>query len=64
MKAVSTYLGHYTPEFTEKTYTHPKEIARDCTMISEIWEEIHTISEDKENKIVQLIDLDYRSFFA
>ena len=40
MKAISIYMGHSNPEFTDEIYTYHEETAYDCSSISEVWEEI------------------------
>ena len=35
MKAVSVFLGHSTPDFTENVYVHTEEIAYDCSILQE-----------------------------
>lgn len=37
MKAISSFLGHAKPEFTENIYISPKEIAYDCTILEKYW---------------------------
>lgn len=37
MKAISLYLGHATPEFTEDTYIYDEPVVYDCTEMEEIW---------------------------
>lgn len=37
MKAISSFLGHASPEFTNEVYVHQKEIAYDCSMLQEEW---------------------------
>ena len=38
MKAISEFLGHASPDFTEEVYVYQEEIAYDCTMLEEVWE--------------------------
>lgn len=40
MKAVSEYLGHYSPDFTEEVYVQQVEEAYDCSSLCEEWEGI------------------------
>ena len=35
MKAVSVFLGHSTPDFTENVYVHTEETAYDCSILQE-----------------------------
>ena len=37
MKAISEFLGHASPDFTEEVYVYQEEIAYDCTMLEEVW---------------------------
>lgn len=66
MKAVSEFLGHYSPDFTEDVYIHQNEVAYDCRIMSEVWENIRPVKEQKGDKkalIIPLDGADYRSFF-
>ena len=47
MKAISIYMGHSAPEFTDEVYTYHEETAYDCSSISEIWEEIRPKQENE-----------------
>lgn len=38
MKAISEYLGHYSPDFTDEVYIHQEEVIYDCSSLSEEWE--------------------------
>lgn len=38
MKAVSEYLGHHSPDFTEDVYVHQEEAVYDCSSLNEEWE--------------------------
>lgn len=40
MKAVSEFLGHYSPDFSEEVYVHHEETAYDCSTLCETWENI------------------------
>ena len=48
MKAVSEFLGHYSPDFTEEVYVYHEEIAYDCSMLAEEWENIRPYPEKWE----------------
>ena len=48
MKAISEFLGHSSPAFTEEVYITQKEIAYDCSILAEIWEEVKP-KPDKED---------------
>lgn len=47
MKAVSEFLGHYSPDFTEEVYVYQEEIAYDCSMLEEEWESIRPEIDNK-----------------
>ena len=67
MKAISEYLGHYSPEFTEKTYVYQKEPVYDCTILSEVWEILHPDKVDNdcpEVLVIPFTDDDYLSMFT
>lgn len=38
MKAISEYLGHYSPDFTNKVYIHQDEVVYDCSSLEQEWE--------------------------
>ncbi|HJJ90185.1 MAG TPA: site-specific integrase [Methanocorpusculum sp.] len=38
MKAVSEFLGHHSSDFTENAYIYQDEVAYDCTILTEVWE--------------------------
>lgn len=40
MKAVSEFLGHYSPDFSEEVYVHHEETAYDCSTLCETWKNI------------------------
>lgn len=37
VKAISKFLGHARPEFTEDVYITQKEVAYDCTVLEKYW---------------------------
>lgn len=37
MKAISKFLGHARPEFTEDVYITQNEVAYDCTVLEKYW---------------------------
>lgn len=37
VKAISKFLGHATPEFTEKVYITQKKVCYDCTILEKYW---------------------------
>lgn len=60
MKAISEFLGHHSPEFTDAVYTYCEEIAYDCTVLQEIWQAFEicrTINEQKRANFVLDIPL-------
>ena len=62
MKAVSEFLGHYSPDFTEDVYVHQLEVAHDCSMLRDVWEAIRPIEEEKDVErelFIPLGDTDY-----
>ena len=67
MKAVSEFLGHYSPDFTEEVYVYHEEIAYDCSMLAEEWENIRPENEQKmgiDEIFIPLTNEDYASLFA
>nr|WP_317282252.1 tyrosine-type recombinase/integrase [uncultured Sellimonas sp.] len=67
MKAISEFLGHHSPDFTQEVYVHQSEIAYDCSMLVDEWKIIRPKSNEKEglNELfIPLTDEDYVSFFA
>ena len=40
MKAVSEFLGHHSPDFTEDIYVYQEGTAFDCSILSEAWDDI------------------------
>lgn len=66
MKAISEYLGHYSPEFTEETYVYQKEPVYDCTILSEVWEDLCPEKIDNdclEVLVIPFTNNDYLSMF-
>lgn len=67
MKAVSEFLGHYSPDFTEEVYVYHEEIAYDCSMLTEEWENIRPENDKKmglDELFIPLTNEDYASLFA
>ncbi len=67
MKAISEFLGHASPDFTEEVYVYQEEIAYDCTILEEVWENIRPESGAKleqDELFVPLTDEDYEFIFA
>ena len=58
MKAISEFLGHYSPEFTEEVYVYQEEKIYDCSVLCEIWE-ISRPKNEKNELLVPLSDSDY-----
>lgn len=40
LKAISEFLGHASPEFSENVYITQKEVAYDCTVLGNIWKDV------------------------
>ncbi|MFR6330953.1 MAG: tyrosine-type recombinase/integrase [Eisenbergiella sp.] len=40
MKAISEFLGHHSPDFTEDIYVYQEETVFDCSILSEVWDGI------------------------
>lgn len=67
MKAVSEFLGHYSPDFTEDVYVHENVQAYDCSMLSEVWENCRPKNDTNlgiEEQTIPFSDEDFRSLFA
>lgn len=39
-KAISEFLGHHSPDFTDSVYVTHEEKIYDCTILSEIWDKV------------------------
>lgn len=67
MKAISEFLGHSTPDFTDEVYVHHEEIAYDCSMLEDFWEEVRP-DNTKDNEIcllhIPFTNEDYASYFV
>lgn len=67
MKAVSEFLGHSSPNFTEDVYVYQDETAYDCSMLSEVWENIRPKVDEElgyNHQFIPLTDEDYMSFMT
>lgn len=67
MKAVSEFLGHYSPDFTEDAYIYQEEVAYDCTILTEVWENIRPKNRAElglDTLNVPLTNEDFTSLFA
>lgn len=53
VKAISTFLGHATPEFTEDVYIAAEEVAYYCTILTKIWNKLHS----PQNKEPELLNI-------
>ena len=62
MKAVSEFLGHASPAFTEEVYITQKEIAYDCSILQEVWEEVKPTSERDGYSDIPFTEKDLQSF--
>lgn len=66
MKAISEYLGHYSPDFTSEVYVHHDEIVHDCSSLSEEWEQLTPTKE--KGSVTELYipfdNQDYTSLFS
>lgn len=56
MKAISEYLGHYSPDFTNEVYIHQNEIVYDCSMLNEEWKQLAPV---KKNKPVDELNIPF-----
>ena len=67
MKAISEFLGHSTSDFTDEVYVHHEEIAYDCSMLEDVWEEVRP-DNTKDNEIcllhIPFTNEDYASYFV
>lgn len=67
MKAISEFLGHYSPKFTEKVYIYQDDEIYDCSILSEVWESCRPIEESKEDVeelFIPFSDEDYHCLLA
>lgn len=67
MKAVSTFLGHHSPNFTEEVYVHQEEVTYDCSMLEDEWENIRPLSRQELSNIpmdLPISDEDYNFFLS
>ncbi len=66
LKAISVFLGHHSPDFTEDVYVHETEVVYDCTILEEVWTEIHPKDTKLQGISVSVLpfeDDDYNFFF-
>ena len=63
MKAISEYLGHYSPDFTNEVYIHQDEVIYDCSMLEQEWQLIkpkdHLLNDSLKPLIIPLELKDY-----
>lgn len=67
MKAISEYLGHHSPKFTEETYVYQEKTVYNCTLLSEIWKILASeeIDEDHVDEFdIPFTDEDYYSMLV
>ena len=62
MKAVSEFLGHASPAFTEEVYITQKEIAYDCSILNEVWKEVKPTPERDGYADIPFTEKDLQSF--
>lgn len=48
LKAISEFLGHASPEFSENVYITQKEVAYDCTVLVNVWKDVKPVPEKEE----------------
>ncbi len=58
IKAISNYMDHSKPTFTESVYIAKEDKINDCTILSHVWNEIQT-EEKKSIDIIPNIDLKF-----
>lgn len=63
VKAISKFLGHATPAFTEDVYITQKETAYDCTVLEKYWERMQkpVVTQD-ENLVVPFVQFAQKLF--
>ena len=54
MKAVSEFLGHASPDFTEDVYVYQKETVHDCSILTEVWENIRPEAAEAKNEVLTI----------
>lgn len=54
MKAVSEFLGHASPDFTEDVYVYQKETVHDCSILTEVWENIRPEAAKVKNEVLTI----------
>lgn len=67
MKAISEFLGHYSPDFTEDVYVYQEEDVYDCSILEEVWESCRPKTEEKEGPeelFIPFSDEDYHFLLA
>ena len=67
MKAISKFLGHASPDFTEEVYIYQEEVAYDCAILEEVWESIRPENGEKlgqDECFVPFTDEDFESISA
>ncbi len=67
MKAISEFLGHASPVFTEEVYVHQEEVAYDCSVLEEEWENIRPNNTEKlgqDELFLPFTDEDYQLIIA
>ena len=62
MKAISLYLGHGSPDFTENVYAYHEVLAHDCTILEEVWEVLKPLDTQASEETV-VIPLEYSDLF-
>lgn len=54
MKAVSEFLGHASPDFTEEVYVYQEETVHDCSILAEVWETIRPGTSEVKNEVLTI----------
>ena len=64
MKAISLFLGHKTPEFTDAVYVHKAQQVYDCSTLEEEWSFMKPKKEIKNIPSIPFSSNEYQSLFG
>lgn len=64
MKAISLFLGHKTPEFTDAVYVHKAQQVYDCSTLEEEWSFLKPKKEIKNIPSIPFSSNEYQSLFG
>jgi len=65
VKAISKFLGHARPEFTEDVYITQKEVAYDCTVLEKYWNRMQkTVVTEEEVLVIPFVQLAQKLFLT